>query len=129
MWRYAWTSPATLVGLLAGAVACACGARARCVDGVLEIAGGRLARALARFPSARPFVAVTLGHVILGIDHSVLADCRAHEHVHVRQYERWGMAFLPLYFGESLVQWLRGRDPYRDNRFERAARCPRQPHR
>ena len=29
--------------------------------------------------------------------------------------------FFPLYLGSSLWQWLRGRDPYRDNRFEREA--------
>ena len=46
---------------------------------------------------------------------------RAHERVHVRQYERLGALFFPLYVGSSLVQWLRGRDPYFDNHFEREA--------
>ncbi|MDO8964417.1 MAG: hypothetical protein Q7W30_08015 [Coriobacteriia bacterium] len=44
-----------------------------------------------------------------------------HEHVHVRQYERWGPFFLPAYAISSLVQLARGGDPYRDNRFERQA--------
>jgi hypothetical protein len=41
--------------------------------------------------------------------------------VHVRQYERWGVLFFPLYAASSLWQLARGRDPYRDNRFEREA--------
>jgi len=56
--------------------------------------------------------------VIIGLDARTLDSCRSHEHVHVRQYERWGPLFFPLYLGSSLWQWMRGRDPYRDNRFE-----------
>jgi hypothetical protein len=41
--------------------------------------------------------------------------------VHVRQYERWGPAFLPAYLLSSLLQLLRGRNPYRENHFERQA--------
>jgi hypothetical protein len=41
----------------------------------------------------------------------------------VRQYERWGALFFVLYAVSSLCQWLRGRDPYWHNRFEREARC------
>jgi hypothetical protein len=36
----------------------------------------------------------------------------------VRQYERWGPLFLPLYLGYSLVLWLQRRDPYLENPFE-----------
>jgi hypothetical protein len=39
----------------------------------------------------------------------------------VRQYERWGAFFFPAYLGSSLWQLVRGRDPYRHNRFEREA--------
>jgi hypothetical protein len=39
----------------------------------------------------------------------------------VRQYERWGVLFFPLYLGSSLWQLLRGRSPYYANRFEREA--------
>jgi hypothetical protein len=46
---------------------------------------------------------------------------RAHERVHVRQYERWGPLFLPSYLFLSLYMYLRGCDPYRDNPFEREA--------
>lgn len=70
-----------------------------------------------------PFSAITLGHVVLGLDADVLARVRAHEQVHVRQYERWGALFLLAYPAASLYQWLRGRDAYRDNPFEREARA------
>jgi hypothetical protein len=119
--RYAWAAPASLVGLLFGACALACGARVRRVEGALEFGGGALAAALGRMPRAMRFGAITFGHVILGLDDDALAHCRCHEHVHVAQYERWGPLFFPLYLGSSLVQLLRGRDPYRDNHFEREA--------
>lgn len=128
MWRYAWASPATALGLAVAAVAIGCGATVRRNDGVLEVAGGWLARSSARWPLARGFCAITLGHVVLGRDHAVLAQCRAHEHVHVRQYERWGPAFLLLYAGSSLWESLRGNAPYRDNHFERQARADAERH-
>jgi hypothetical protein len=111
------------VGLLAAGVAVGLGARARVVDGALEVGGGRMADALARAPRLARFAAITFGHVILGVDTQALDACRAHEHVHVRQYERWGALFFPLYLGSSLWAWLSGRDPYLDNHFEREARC------
>ena len=119
--RYLWVLPASLVGLALAAFALALGARARVVAGVLEVGGGRLRSVVERLPAPMRFGAITLGHVIVGLDACLLDFCRAHEHVHVRQYERWGVLFFPLYLGSSLVQWLRGRDPYRDNRFEAEA--------
>jgi hypothetical protein len=44
---------------------------------------------------------------------------RKHEHVHVRQYERWGVLFIPAYVLSSLWQVLRGRSAYSANHFER----------
>jgi hypothetical protein len=67
------------------------------------------------------FEAVTFGHVVIGRDHDCLEQLRGHERVHVAQYERWGVLFFPAYLGSSAVAWIRGRDPYRDNRFEREA--------
>jgi hypothetical protein len=119
--RYAWASPATAVGLLACGVALCAGGTIRIVDGVLEAGGGRIDRLASLLsPSAR-FVAITFGHVIVGIDHVSLRCVRSHEHVHVRQYERWGVLFFPLYLASSLVQLLSGRDPYFSNCFEREA--------
>ncbi len=118
---YAWAAPATLLGLAAALLARAAGADAIIIDGVLEVGGGRLERVLSRLPRPLRFQAITLGHVIIGTSHSALAACRRHERVHVRQYERWGIFFFPLYLGSSLWQLARGRDPYRDNHFERQA--------
>jgi hypothetical protein len=117
--RYAWALPATLVGLLVAMIALCAGATLRRVEGAFEVAGGRVDRLVALLPFQ--FAAITFGHVIIGIDHAVLRLARDHEHVHVRQYERWGVLFFPLYLGSSLVQLVRGRDPYLHNRFEREA--------
>jgi hypothetical protein len=119
--RYAWAAPATLVGLLVALPAFATGARARVVDGAIEVAGGRIERLIAALPRRCRFCAITFGHLVVCTDECTAAVVRAHERVHVRQYERLGMLFFPLYIGSSVVQWLRGRDPYRDNRFEREA--------
>jgi hypothetical protein len=116
-----------LVGLLLSLFALLSGATAR-VDGeALEVAGGRFGPRISRLPRGLRFSAITFGHVILGVSHAALAIHRAHEHVHVRQYERWGILFFPLYCGSSLVQLLRGRNPYLDNRFEREARLAVSP--
>lgn len=119
--RYAWALPATLVGIALGVIACLAGARWRAVTGVLEVCGGSALSGLHRLPFARRFGAITFGHVVIGVDASMLERSRSHERVHVAQYERWGVLFFPAYLGESALQWLRGRDPYLDNRFERAA--------
>ena len=116
--RYLWVSPATLVGLLVAVFALLGGGRARRIQGVLEVGGGRLHHLVARLPEGLRFGAITLGHVIVGRDDAALERARSHEQVHVRQYERWGIFFFPAYLGSSLLQWLRGRDPYRDNCFE-----------
>lgn len=119
--RYLWASPASLVGIVLGLLAIACGARARMVDGALEVAGGRIRVLILQLPEGLRFGAITLGHVIVGIDHAVLGHARSHEQVHVRQYEKWGLFFFPLYLGSSLLALARGRDPYRDNCFEAEA--------
>lgn len=120
--RYLWAAPATCVGLVAAGAALASGGRAGVVDGVIEVHGGRLAAAVGRLPPGVRFAAITLGHVILGTAPEVLAIVRRHEHAHVRQYERWGLLFFPLYAGASLVAWLCARHPYWHNHFERQAR-------
>jgi hypothetical protein len=59
--------------------------------------------------------------VILGISRAELARLRAHEQVHVRQYELLGPLFLLAYPAASLLAWLRGQCPYAGNAFERHA--------
>ncbi len=97
------------------------GARPHIVDGVIEVSGGIFERGIARLPARFHFGAITFGHVIIGLMPGTLDHCREHEHVHVRQYERWGTLFFPLYAAFSLHAWMRGARPYRDNRFERQA--------
>lgn len=117
-----WALPTTLVGLIPLALAAVTGGRVSRVEGVLEAHGGWVRRVLMRLPIARGGgAALTLGHVVLGTSASALVVTRAHERAHVAQCERWGPLFLPAYAAASLWAWLSGGDPYRDNRFERAA--------
>jgi len=119
--RCLWAAPATAIGLALAGIACLLGATARVEQGVLEVAGGRLAKWMGFLPSSMRILAITFGHVVLGVRHSDLAEARGHEHAHVRQYERWGVLFFPLYLGSSGAQLVRGRHPYHDNAFERQA--------
>jgi hypothetical protein len=120
--RYLWAAPGSVLGLLLVPLALAGGGGIHIVDGVLEVYGGVVTRLLRLgFPWVGPVTALTLGHVVLGCDPACLAKTRAHERVHVRQYERWGPLFIPLYLGASLAVWIAGRDPYRWNPFEREA--------
>lgn len=114
-----WASPATLLGLVVGVLGLATGGGARRVGRTIEFHGGCLAWLLDHLPVKA--LALTLGHVVLGRSAGALDRCRAHELVHVRQYERWGPLFIPAYLLCSLVLLVRGRDFYRDNPFERAA--------
>ncbi len=98
-----------VIGLLVGA-------RFQLVDGVVEIYGPRVRRILRLIPIDP--LALTLGHVVFGQDRAALEMTRLHERVHVGQYERWGVAFLPAYLLESLWLYSRGRDGYRENHFE-----------
>lgn len=118
---YAWASPNSVLGLIAGMAMLCLGARVRRVQGCAEFSGGLLGSFIATPAIACPYRAMTLGHVILGTDEAVLAAAREHEQVHVRQYERWGPFFLPAYVASSAWQLLCGRRCYRDNYFEREA--------
>lgn len=118
---YVWAAPYSAVGLACGLIATVFGASMRVHGGALEFGGGRVWGLVSDLPAPCRISAITLGHVVLGIDHATLAAVRTHEQVHIRQYECWGPFFVPAYFLSGLVQWLRGRHPYLDNRFEREA--------
>ncbi|MCA9254159.1 MAG: hypothetical protein KDA33_00920 [Phycisphaerales bacterium] len=118
---YLWAGPNTLLGLCFWPLARAGGGRAHLVDGVVEIEGGAVTWLLRYATPIGGAAALTLGHVILGQDTTALAMSRSHEHVHVRQYERWGPFFLPAYVAGSALAALRGEHFYRDNPFEREA--------
>lgn len=120
--RTLWTLPTTAVGLLLGGLGTLAGARWRFVEGVLECHGGGVAWGLEHLTVLDGgALAITFGDVILGRNPAALDLTRAHERVHVRQAHRWGPLFLPAYLLASVVLWIRGRDAYRENPFEREA--------
>lgn len=118
---YLWASPATGLGLLGASLALWRG-HVGLRQGVVEAHGPALRWALTHL-SVMPggIAAITLGHVVLGRDAQAIDMTRAHERVHVRQYERWGIVMLPAYVLASFWAWARGAHFYFDNPFERQA--------
>ena len=116
-----WASPWTAVGLAAGAFGLATGGRVQRPGVAIEFHGGAVPWILSQWPCGPYTMAMTLGHVVLGRAEVCLDVTRAHELVHIRQYERWGPLFIPAYLLCSALIWLRGGDAYRDNPFEREA--------
>lgn len=106
---YVWAAPLTAAGMLLGSLS---GTAPQVRDGVLLFTDvGGVAGAMLQW---RGFSAATLGHVIVAAGRPDAALLR-HELVHVRQAERWGPLFVPLYLAALL------RYGYRRNPFERAA--------
>ncbi len=107
---YVWTSPNTLIGLLLGLLAFQ---RPRQTHGILifdaNVRG--FTWALRLFHRA----AITYGHVVLS-NRTVEGRLLVHELHHVRQYERLGPLYIPLY----VLIWLF--TGYRGHPFEEAAR-------
>ncbi len=106
-------------------------ARWRVCDSVLEISSPALAWFL-RGPWFRVmsggegFAAATIGHVIVARDPQCLDRCRVHEHVHVRQCERWGVLFPLVYVLAGLYAAIKAKHwdaYYWNNVFEREARA------
>lgn len=120
--RYIWAAPCSVVGLVLAAPLLLAGAKTRSVCGVLEIALSQQEKPGFRLLHRLPFCAITFGHVVIGLTEQNLEHLRAHEHEHVRQYERWGLFFFLAYPASSFYQWVRGNNPYWDNRFEVQAR-------
>ncbi len=118
---YLWAAPVSLAALPVALLGAATGGRVRLHRGVLEAGGGLLRPILGRAVPGFAISAITFGHVVLGTGADALDETRAHERVHVRQYERWGALFLPLYLGASILALLRGRSVYAGNVFERQA--------
>jgi hypothetical protein len=119
--RYVWPGLWSLLGLAIGCIICLLGGQCRVVAGTLEFSGGRLGQWAAGGVGPFGVTAFTLGHVVVGSSPAMLDALRVHEQVHVRQYERWGLLFVPAYLLSSLWCGLTGRHVYRDNVFERSA--------
>ena len=120
--RCIWAAPCTVVGLCLAVPALLFGGGLRVVGGVIEVAISVLAEPNV-FLRLLPFNAITFGHVVIATTEAELHRLRAHEHEHVRQYEKWGALFFIAYPAASLWELLRGRRPYMDNWFEIEARA------
>lgn len=116
---YMWASPNTLLGGCVGVVSLCCGGGMLTRSGAVGFTGKLIDAIFERLPN-QP-IAMTLGHVVLARNRDCFLITLPHELVHVRQYERWGPLFIPAYLCCSVGARLRGRDPYRDNPFEREA--------
>ena len=121
--QMAWASPCSLAGLALAAAVLLCGGRARGNAGTLEVCLHRSISRQGWLLRSLPFRAITLGHVIVAATPQEMERLRAHELVHVRQYELWGPLFFVAYATSSLWQLLRGRRAYWDNHFEVEARA------
>ena len=120
--RYIWASPNSLIGLLFLPSVVFRQGGFQIVDGVLEVHGSLIAWVLRHcIPIAGGASAITFGHVVLGRDAEALSLTRAHERVHVRQYERWGPAFIPAYLVAAIWGFVTGAGVYHGNFFEREA--------
>ena len=84
--------------------------------GALEFHSGIIHWLFKRLPNSPG--AMTIGHTIFARTQEDLERSRDHEHVHVQQYERWGVFFIPAYLLCSVYLKLRGKNPYYDNPFE-----------
>ncbi|HEY0914825.1 MAG TPA: hypothetical protein VGE22_08150 [Solimonas sp.] len=119
--RLAWPLPWTLAGLLLALPALLGGGwqwRRIGGTGALFAYGG-----FSGWVLARGWVgAITIGHLVLARDADAMERTLAHELVHVRQYERWGLLFPLLYLWASCDAWRRGGRAYWDNRYEIEAR-------
>ena len=113
-----WALPCSLVGLTLGVFILLGGGSVRWAGCAIEFAPYRNECPSGSRFRRLPFSAITFGHVILGLSLHDLARLRAHELVHVRQYERLGPLFFIAYPASSLLAIARSQCPYRGNQFE-----------
>ena len=120
--RYLWTAPCSIVGLCLALPALFLGGGVRIVAGVVEVFVSRHKESNV-FLKLLPFNAITFGHVVIAQTKLDLYRLRAHEHEHVRQYEKWGILFFVAYIAAGLWALFQGHHPYWDNWFEVEARA------
>ena len=120
--RYAWVSLNSVWGLFFVMI-CPHQTTVQIVNGVVEIYGPATDRFLRRvIPLPEGAAALTIGHVVIARDALCMERTRAHEHIHVRQFERWGPFFIPLYACATLIALVQGKNAYHGNCFEIEAR-------
>lgn len=122
MLRFVWPLPFTL---LAGVVVCLfmpLGVTLTVRDRSIQASGPGCAMLLKVLVPWMNVSGLTIGHVVIYRTRDDAAVLHAHEIVHVRQWERWGIIFPWAYATASLVATLQGGHYYRDNAFEVAAR-------
>ncbi len=117
-WIYLWPLPITVFGLMLADIIKASGGRCERVGNALEASNGAASSVLWLLNPWARIEAITLGHVIIARDSATAKRLRAHEHTHVRQYERWGVIFPIAYLVASATAVFKGGDAYRDNVFE-----------
>lgn len=117
-----WAAPNSVIGLPLAALGLLPGGSVRLRDGALECVVGTLPQRLRTWGDRLGIEVITFGHVVVAGSHALMSASRQHERVHVRQYERYGPFFLPVYAASSVLALARGRHPYSHNRFEREAR-------
>ncbi len=120
-WIYLWPLPITLLGLTLAGIIKTAGGHCERIGNAVEASNGVAPRILWLLNPWGKIQAITLGHVIIARDGATALRLRAHEHTHVRQYERWGVIFPFAYLAASAIAVLKGGDAYRDNVFEREA--------
>ena len=118
LWRWCFPAPISLIGFVFASFIRASGGQIEKHGIAWEASDGAASRLLWLFNPWANINAITLGHVILARDPLTAAHLRAHEQVHVRQYERWGFIFPLAYVMASVLAFARGADAYRDNVFE-----------
>ena len=120
--KYIWALPTTTIGLTMGLFGLLSGGSAKRHGCVFEFHGGFVGWFLSDVPrilfGQSAIIAMTFGYTILGRTQTDLNRARAHELVHVEQNGRWGPFFIPVYAFSSIVQRLKGNNPYRDNFLE-----------
>jgi len=118
--KIAWALPYTVIGLSIGGIGLCTGGKARFRGRAIEFYEGGIKWFVTHLPGGQS-IAMTLGHTVHGESEAALDFAHDHEMVHVRQFERWGPFMGPAYLLSSFMLWIMGRDPYRDNPFEREA--------
>ena len=126
--RYIWAFPNSLIGLAFVPFTALTRGGIEVVDGVLEVHSPFVAWVLQHcMPISGGATAITFGHVVLGRDRASLSQTRLHERVHVRQYERWGPLFLPIYLVSALWPGTHWMETQADRWAETTARDPSRP--